>query len=141
MRFHPLPDGSPRMARVNRIVGVLLLAALVVMGCAGRPADPVMVYQPGDDARSCDAMERELELIEDDIRDLLPKTDKADKNTRLGVAGIFLLVPFFFMDLSKAEQIEVNALTKRYNHLLLIGEEKDCGFERDPIPEFQKSDY
>lgn len=141
MRFRPSPDWSPRMARANRIVGVLLLAALVVLGCAGRPADPVMVYQPGDKTRSCDVVERELELIEDDIRDLLPKTDKAERNTRLGVAGIFLLVPLFFMDLSKAEQIEVNALTKRYNHLLIIGEENGCGFERDPIPDFQKSDY
>ena len=141
MRFHPPPGYSSRMARVNRIVGVLLLTAVVAMGCAGRPADPIMVYQPGDNTRSCDALERELELIEDDIRGLLPKTDKAEKNTRLGVAGIFLLVPFFFMDLSKAEQIEVNALTKRYNHLLVIGEENSCGFELDPIPEFQKSDY
>lgn len=141
MRFQPLPDCSSRMARVNRIVGILFLAALIVMGCAGRPADPVMVYQPGDKMRSCDAMERELELIEDDVRDLLPKTDKAEKNTRLGVAGIFLLVPFFLMDLSKAEQIEVNALTKRYNHLLMIGKENGCGFELDPIPEFEKTDY
>lgn len=141
MRFHSLPDGSSGMARVNRNLGVLLLVALVVMGCAGRPADPVMVYQPGDTTRSCDALERELELIDDDIRNLFPKTDKAEKNTRLGVAGIFLLVPFFFMDLTKAEQIEVNALTKRYNHLLMIGEDNGCGFERDSIPDFKKTDY
>lgn len=101
----------------------------------------MMVYQPGDQTRSCDALARELELIEDDIVRLMPKTDKAEKNTQLGVAGIFLLVPFFFMDLSKAEQIEVNALTKRYNYLLTIGGEKGCGFERPPIPDFEKSDY
>ena len=129
------------MAKVNRIGGVLLLAALLVMGCAGRPATPVMVYQPGDQTRSCDALERELELIEDAIVRLLPKTDKAEKNTRLGVAGIFLLVPFFFMDLSKAEQVEVNALTKRYNHLLTIGQENGCGFKQTRSPDFKKSDY
>ena len=117
------------------------LAALIVVGCAGRPANPVMVYQPDDKMRSCDALERELELIEEDIAQLLPKTDKADKNTQLGVAGIFLLVPFFFMDLSKSEQVEANALTKRYNYLLVIGEENSCGLHRAPIPEFEKSDY
>ena len=100
-----------------------------------------MVYQHGDETRSCDTLERELQLIEEDILALLPETDKADKNTQLGVAGIFLLVPVFFMDISKSEQVEVNALTKRYNHLLEIAVAKECGTERLPIPEFQKTDY
>jgi len=122
-------------------LGALAFVLALLFGCAGRPAHPVMVYQHGDEAMSCDAIERELELIEEQIRELMPKTDKADKNTRLGVTGIFLIVPLFFMDLSKAEQIEVNALTKRYNHLLDIGKTKDCGFDRQPIPDFKKTDY
>jgi len=129
------------MRRRNRIAVPTVLAALIVVGCAGRPANPVMVYQPDDKTRSCDALERELELIEEDIAELLPKTDKADKNTQLGVVGIFLLVPFFFMDLSKSEQVEANALTKRYNYLLTVGEENSCGLQHAPIPEFEKSDY
>lgn len=100
-----------------------------------------MVYQHGDETRSCDTLERELQLIEEDILALLPETDKADKNTQLGVAGIFLLVPVFFMDISKSEQVEVNALTKRYNHLLEIAVANECGTERLAIPEFQKTDY
>lgn len=120
---------------------IIALTFMLHAGCAGRPAQPVMVYQHGDEERSCDALERELELIEEDIRALIPKTDKSDKNTQLGVAGIFLLVPLFFMDISKAEQVEVNALTKRYNHLLVIAVEKDCGFDLQLIPEFQKTDY
>ena len=54
---------------------------------------------------------------------------------------MFLLFPLFFMDISKSEQIEVNALTKRYNHLLEIGEANQCGFKRPRIPDFQKTDY
>jgi hypothetical protein len=100
-----------------------------------------MVYQHGDEERSCDALERELEMIEEDILDLLPETEKADKNTKLGIAGIFLIVPFFFMDLSKSEQIEVNALIKRYNHLVEIAENKDCSLNRTQIPDFEKTDY
>jgi hypothetical protein len=129
------------MRWINDIASAVALVVLLLAGCAGRPAHPVMVYQHGDETRSCDALERELELIEEDILELIPQTDKADKNTRLGVAGIFLLVPFFFMDLSKAEQVEVNALIKRYNHLLEIGGVNGCGFEREPIPDFKKSDY
>jgi len=130
-----------RMGRNHDIACSITLAALILMGCAGRPANPIMVYQHGDEERSCDALERELELIGEDILALMPRTDKADKNTQLGVAGIFLLIPLFFMDISKAEQVEINALTKRYNHLLGIAVEKDCGFDLQPIPDFQKTNY
>jgi len=114
---------------------------MLLTGCSGRPAQPVMVYQHSDEARSCDALERELELIEEEVIKLMPQTDKADKNTQLGVAGIFLLVPFFFMDISKSEQVEANALIKRYNHLLNIGEVNGCDIERESIPDFRKTDY
>jgi hypothetical protein len=49
-----------------------------------------------------------------------------------------LIVPLFFMDLSDAEQVEVNAYRKRYNHLLIIAGEKNCGIEAEPIPEIDK---
>lgn len=89
----------------------------------------------------CHALEGELELIEKNILDLIPQTDKTAKNIQLGVAGIFLLVPLLFMDLSKAEQVEVNALTKRYNYLLSIAQLNDCDLQRVPIPDFKKRDY
>lgn len=129
------------MKLIIHTASAVLLTAIVLSGCAGRPAHPVMVYQHEDETRSCEALKRELELIEENVAQLIPQTEKADKNTRLGVAGIFLLVPLFFMDLSKAEQIEVNALIKRYNHLIDIGEANGCGFVRQPIPDFQKTDY
>ena len=98
-----------------------------------------MVYQHGDEERSCDALERELEMIEEDILDILPETEKADRNTQLGIAGIFLTVPFFFMDISKSEQIEVNALVKRYNHLVEIADNQNCSLNRAQIPDARKS--
>ena len=129
------------MKRRLRIAGAIALTVLLLIGCAGRPAKPVMVYQPGDAKRSCHALERELGLIEEDILDLIPQTDKTAKNIQLGVAGIFLLIPLLFMDLSKAEQVEVNALTKRYNYLLSIGELNDCDLKRVPLPDFEKRNY
>jgi len=57
----------------------------------------------------------------------------------LGVAGVFLLVPWFFMDFTKSEQIEAEALRDRYNQLLVLAVDKNCGFNRQPIPEFKKS--
>jgi len=128
------------MAATMRVIALAFTVGLIC-ACAGRAANPVMVYQHDDGAMSCDALERELQLIEEQVLSLMPKTVKANKNTTLGVAGIFLIVPFFFMDLSKAEQIEVNALTKRYNHLFQISNEKHCGLNRQPIPEFKRTEY
>jgi hypothetical protein len=45
------------------------------------------------------------------------------------------------MDLSKSEQIEMNALIKRYNHLLEIADNKECSLNRTPVPDFEKTDY
>ena len=126
------------MKPVDAIASAILLTVSMLLGCAGRPAHPVMVYQHEDEARSCDALDRELELIEEEITELVPQTYKADKNTALGVTGLFLLVPLFFMDISKTEQIEINALIKRYNHLLKIAEINECSLVREPIPDFKK---
>ena len=49
-------------------------------------------------------------------------------------------MPWFFMDLSDAEQIEVNAYRQRYNHLLIMAGEKNCGIKAEPIPELDKPD-
>ena len=126
------------MKHVDDIAYAILLIVSMLLGCAGRPAHPVMVYQHEDEARSCDALDRELELIEEEITELVPQTYKADNNTALGVTGLFLLVPLFFMDISKTEQIEINALIKRYNHLLKIAEINECSLVREPIPDFKK---
>ena len=117
-----------------------LVAAFVAIafcvGCAGRAANPVMVQQYGDDKKSCQALEREMAFIQSEIQRLIPQTDKTGKNVALGVTGFFFIVPLFFMDLSEAEQMEVNAYRQRYNHLLIIAGDKQCGLDRTEIPEF-----
>ncbi|WP_422475483.1 hypothetical protein [Endozoicomonas sp. ALB032] len=125
----------------HRIAGLSLLAVtLLQAGCAGRNAHPVAVRQYGDINRSCAALENEIVFIEEEIRRLVPKTDKTGKNVTLGVAGAFLLVPWFFMDLSQAEQIEINAFRQRYNYLLGLAQNKNCSStSRVPIPEFSNS--
>jgi hypothetical protein len=116
----------------------LLLTATIVIGCAGRAANPVMIQQYGDDKKTCQALEHEMAFIQGEIQRLVPQTEKTGKNVALGVTGAFLLVPLFFMDLSQAEQIEVDAYRQRYNHLLIIAGDKQCGIEGKSIPEFVK---
>jgi hypothetical protein len=41
------------------------------------------------------------------------------------------------MDFTKSEQIEAEALRDRYNQLLVIAEDKNCGLNRQPIPDFK----
>ena len=106
-------------------------------GCAGRAAHPVLIRQYGDENRSCAALESELRFIESEITRLLPKTDKTGKNVALGVAGAFLLVLWFFMDLSQAEQIEIDAFRQRYNYLAGLTADKHCDKPRQQIPDFR----
>ena len=117
---------------------VTILVVTLSVGCAGRTANPVMIHQYRDDQRSCLALEREMVFIEDEIQRLIPQTDKTGKNVALGVTGFFFIVPLFFMDLSKAEQIEIDAYRRRYNHLLIIAGDKQCGSDRTEIPKFDQ---
>jgi hypothetical protein len=120
---------------LKKIVSVLLIL-IFVTACAGRAANPVLVQQYGDHDKSCNALSKELQFIESEITRLVPETKKTGTNTALGVAGLFLIVPWFFMDFTEAEQVEVNAYRQRYNNLVIIAEEKECGMNIKEIPEF-----
>jgi hypothetical protein len=124
--------------KVHFSVTILTLSILIA-GCAGRAANPTMVQQYGDDKKSCQALQQEMLFIQGEMRRLAPETEKTGKNAALGVAGFFFIVPLFFMDLSKAEQIEIDAYRQRYNHLLIISGDKNCGIQGEQIPDFKNS--
>jgi hypothetical protein len=98
-----------------------------------------MANQYGDAGKSCNAIATEISFIESEISRLIPSTEKTGKNVALGVAGWFLIVPWFFMDLTQSEQIEINALRQRYNNLVILGGEKNCGLEKKQVPEIAKT--
>ena len=128
------------VARQKSAMIVVLALVLGAYGCAGRTPNPVMENQYGDDKKSCNSLRLEIANAEADIKRKLPDADKTGSNVALGVAGAFLIVPWFFMDFSKADQIEIEALRRRYNNLVILSSEKSCGFELKPIPEFQRPD-
>ncbi|MCA9396352.1 MAG: hypothetical protein KC649_04200 [Candidatus Omnitrophica bacterium] len=123
--------------KIQSSSALILCMCVFLQGCAGRAANPVMVHQYGDEQKSCSALEREMLFIQEEINRLIPQTDKTGKNVLLGVTGFFFLVPLFFMDLSKAEQIEINALRQRYNNLVIIAGDKGCAENREQIPDFK----
>ena len=117
---------------------VVLAVCVGLSACAGRTPNPVQSYQLGDDRKSCAALKAELANTEADILRKVPEADKTGQNVALGVAGAFFIVPWFFMDLSKADQVELEALRRRYNNLVILASEKECGFDVQPIQDPSK---
>ncbi len=135
--------GLLSLSKRARSLSTMMLVALLIAGCGGRDARPVTVHQYGDDDRSCQAIEQELTYIEEDVNRLIPESKKAGKNTFLALGAVLIIVPGFwdftpfYMDFSDAEKTEINAYRQRYNHLLIIAEEKNCGLGKREIPEFE----
>ena len=106
------------------LTGAVLIALLG--GCGGKAPNPVVSYQPGDERRSCEGLKSEIATNEAEIATLVPYEDATGKNIALGVTGIFLIVPLFFMDFKEGEAIEVQALRRRNQWLREVAANKDC---------------
>lgn len=113
--------------KANMNTRISLPLFLLIAACAGRPANPVSVVQLGDENRSCSALIAEMSQIDANIAAKLPDTQKTGKNVALGVAGAFFLVPWFFMDFTESEKIEIEAMRNRYTRLNSIAADKGCG--------------
>ncbi|MBN2456522.1 MAG: hypothetical protein JXB29_08335 [Sedimentisphaerales bacterium] len=111
---------------MKKFVCVFTACCIFVAGCAGHEANLVRVRQFGDEQKTCDELRTELYYIENEISRLLPKSDKTGRNIALGATGIIFIVPLFFMDLKQGEKKEIEAYRQRYNHLLMITQQKDC---------------
>lgn len=121
------------------VAAAALAGGLNLGGCAGRPAEPVSVYRPGDLGLSCEGLAADLVQIDVEVARLMPQADKSGQNAAALVTGAFLLFPLFFLDLSDAEKIEVRTLRLRHNRLLDIARKKGCGIDRQPMPELFRS--
>ena len=113
---------------MKRILAVILIVSVGLLGCAGRAANPVLQDQVGDNQKSCDTLQTEMAGIQSQIQKLTPESDKTGKNVGLGIAGAFLIIPWFFMDLTDSEKTEINAYNMRYNKLMTISTQKKCQF-------------
>ena len=115
-----------------------VMIVLLLVNCGGRAAYPIMAQQPGDHKKSCKTLIIEMVQVQGEIHKLIPQTHKAGRNILLATAGWFLIFPFFYMDFSKREQIELEALINRYNHLVNMAKEKNCDFDENIFPGFNK---
>ena len=112
-----------------------LAFAVFFAGCAGRQANPIPSYLPGDENRSCRALQAETAQLQADMQRILPETNKFAYNAVCAAGGVFLIFPFFFMDLKDAEKVEWEAMRVRYNRLLVYAAEKECDFGEAGLPD------
>jgi hypothetical protein len=118
----------PFYANISKRLAALLLASTVVLsGCAGRTPDPIKMYQPNDRQLTCNQIDYQISSNQKEMARLYPQTKKTGKNVALGVAGYFLIVPWFFMDFSDAEKVEITAFQRRDDYLHQLAENKSCG--------------
>lgn len=114
----------------------LLSTVVLLSACAGRTPNPIPLHQPGDESLTCNALKLELMNNQSKITNLIPQQNKMGKNIALGVAGAFIIVPWFFMDFSDAERIEIQSYQLRDNWLRTLYTKKKCG-DLPPSIKFQ----
>jgi len=106
---------------ISAIVIVCLITA-----CAGRTPRPVDAMRITDKELACEQIQNELLLSNNEINRLSVDADKTAKNVALGIAGWFLIIPWFFMDLKNAEKHEMESHRQRVNALNLLYMNKKC---------------
>ena len=100
--------------------------AITLVGCGGRNPNPVAEFKVGDDGMRCTELKAEMAFIDTQVAKLIPEGKKTGKNVALGVTGWFLIVPWFFMDFSDAERVEIEAYQGRYLALEKLYVRKNC---------------
>ena len=112
----------------TQAAAMFALTLVLVGGCAGRTANPVMVYQPGDEGRSCVVLERELAQIEkkiltEEINELLKCLSKEESDIIKDIYGLDNTERLTLKEIAEknnltveqVKQIEVQAIRKLRN--------------------------
>lgn len=112
------------MKKLLFLIGLII--CLFYLGCSGRSPNPVLCYQAGDDAMSCEELKVEMAEIRREIA-MKPSKIKEREARNSGLAALgFLIYPLFETDILEAEEVEIQALNTRYNRLFMIAVGKHC---------------
>ena len=104
-----------------------IMCATILVACVGRAPQLIPSVQPNDKRLACNQIEAEIIQRQNSLLDL--ETEKANRQKRnigMGIAGFFLIIPWFFMDLGTAPETEATAINKRLNTLKRYANTKDC---------------
>jgi len=121
---------------------IALFFSFILVSCAGSPPKPVAVVQSGDYDLTCAQLTSKINAAAQFGNELRSdETGKWKKNIGLAAAGGLFIVPYFFMDLTEGDDVEINAAKARYIHLHRIAVSKSCeGFDKnEPILDLQSN--
>lgn len=112
---------------MKRTVASLLIVAVFCASCATTTPNPVPVAQVGDQQKTCDSIALEMQqMLTAKTQAESDRNAQVGKNVALGVAGLFLIVPWFFMDTGNAATVEEKAAQARYLRLQQMQLERNC---------------
>lgn len=112
---------------MKKTLCTMLIITITCCSCAGTDPNPIAVYQPGDENKSCSSLRANIANIDKQItRKKAQKSKQEFENILWFCGGFFLIVPWFFMDLKENEKAEIGALQQRKDALIVIAAEKDC---------------
>ncbi len=127
----------------KKLIGTLLITSILA-GCASSKPNPIPLSQEGDAAKSCELLIDEMASTKTTIAAARHKRNaQIGQNLVAGSAGVFLLVPFFFMDLGDTASVEEKAAFDRHARLMSLARAKNCNVPADiadPQPEEQLLD-
>ena len=122
-------------------VCVLLSSCFLFIGCGGHQPNVIDRYMPGDERRSCASMYAEIQALENDI-----KEKKSEKGTRdvfnvlWFAAGLFVIVPFFFIDVKGSHEAEIEGFEDRQKQMKIFFADKGCSVANLQASNVQISD-
>ncbi|MFM7691564.1 MAG: hypothetical protein ACKPAC_19245 [Alphaproteobacteria bacterium] len=109
------------------VTAMTLAAVIFVSACAGRAPNPVATVQPIDETTNCEAIQAEVNSNTQRIAELgSEQSAKVAQNVVMGIAGLFLILPWFLMDFQNAAGKEEAALKSRNDHLASLARQR-CG--------------
>lgn len=111
--------------RSKSVTAMALAAVVFASACAGRAPAPVAVVQSVDETMNCDAIQAEVNANTQRIAELGSEQGaKVAQNVAAGVAGVFLIVPFFLMDFQNAAGKDEAALKSRNDYLATLARQR-----------------
>lgn len=106
---------------------VACLAVSMLGACRGRNASPIQVAQDRDINMTCSQIHHEMHAIQNHVNKLHQERASSNAGNAAAVVGSIIFLPAIaFLDLSKAEQVEIEAYRSRYEHLNELLHSKHC---------------
>lgn len=106
---------------------IIFATSVVLASCAGRYANPIIANHNSDQQLSCADIRSELSSHERTMVNLQMERSRINRvNINMGIAGSFLLIPLFFINVTDAPEVEQYAIAGRMNKLNDLVAAKKC---------------